>query len=139
MGGASEPEDVGLEEDSAMLRRLVGRAKGLLGRSPVTSCDGRRTNGLDFSGDREGDSGLVGDSDRSRTVEGERKSASESGRRKGDARGERGELNDNFVGEACVCQSIVQVECYTDTDHGSRDSAEKWRVKCTEYGNKVAV
>ena len=100
MGGAREPEDVGLDEDSAMLRRLVGRAKGLLGRSPVVNCEGRRTNGLDFSGDREGDSGLVGDSDRSRTVEGERRRPSESGRRKGDARGERCELNDNFVGEA---------------------------------------
>ena len=100
IGGAREPEDVGLDEDSAMLRRLVGRAKGLLGRSPVVNCEGRRTNGLDFSGDREGDRGLVGDSDRSRTVEGERRRPSESGRRKGDARGERGELNDNLVGEA---------------------------------------
>ena len=100
IGGAREPEDVGLDEDSAMLRRLVGRAKGLLGRSPVVNCEGRRTNGLDFSGDKEGARGLVGDSDRSRTVEGERRRPSESGRRKGDARGERGELNDNLVGEA---------------------------------------
>lgn len=100
IGGAREEEDVGLDEDSAMLRRLVGRANGLLGRSPVVNCEGRRTNGLDFSGDREGDSGFVGDSDRSRTVEGERRSPSESGRRKGDARGERGELKDNLVGDA---------------------------------------
>lgn len=108
MGGARDPDDVGLreadevglDEDSAILRRLVGRAKGLLGRSPVVNCEGRRTNGLDFSGDKDGERGLVGDSDRSRTVEGERKRPSESGRRKGEARGERGELNDNLVGDA---------------------------------------
>jgi len=36
-----------------MLRLLPGRAKGLLGRSEWLIWDGRRTNGLVFSGDRE--------------------------------------------------------------------------------------
>jgi hypothetical protein len=98
-GAESELEDVGLEDGSAMLSLLVGRAKGLLGLSPVCSCEGRRTKGLDFSGDREGESGLVGDSERSRTVEGAGRRPSESGRRKGEARGERGELKDSLVGD----------------------------------------
>lgn len=101
---------MGLEDGSAILRRLVGRAKGLLGRSPVVNCDGRRTNGLCFSGEREGDSGFVGDSDLSRTVEGERKRPSESGRRKGEARGERGELKDNLVGDDWEI-SVYHCEC----------------------------
>lgn len=60
----------------------------------MVNCEGRRTNGLDFSGDREGERGLVGESEGARTVEGERKRPGDSGRRKGDARGDRGEWND---------------------------------------------
>jgi len=36
-----------------MLKLLMGRAKGLLGRSVWLIWDGRRTKGLAFSGDRD--------------------------------------------------------------------------------------
>ena len=60
-----------LDGEAGMLKLLLGRAKGLVGRSEVwLICDGRLTNGLAFSGDSEptlvGDkleeiAGLVGD------------------------------------------------------------------------------
>lgn len=100
IGGASEPDDVGLDDDgSATLRRLVGRTKGLLGRSPVASCEGLRTKGFVFSGDREGDKGLVGDSEGLRTVEGERRRPGDSGRRNGEARGEWNDSVPGLVGD----------------------------------------
>lgn len=45
---------------SATLRRLAGRAKGLLGRSIPPSCDGRLTNGDCLSGESIGEAGFEG-------------------------------------------------------------------------------
>lgn len=90
---------------SVTLSLLVGRAKGLLGRSAPAelSWEGRLTKGLaNFSGEsEEGDDGLVGEAGvpfAPRTVEGERVNG-DSGLRNGEA---RGELKDSRLGcEAC--------------------------------------
>lgn len=97
--------------DVGMLKLLDGLAKGLVGRSEVwLICDGRRTNGLVFSGDREpafvGERpplGLVGDCVGvvARTVAGEALFCL----LKGDCRPESKESGDGRSGLAYACQN----------------------------------
>lgn len=108
-GAESREKDRALEGDSTTLSRLAGLAKGLDGRSDAgNSWEGRRTKGLEpLSDSSEGDNGLVGEVNlvgeafgvEARTVEGDVGNG-DSGRRKGDARGELKAMD--LVGEACA-------------------------------------
>lgn len=127
-GAGSREKDRAREGDSTTLNRLVGLAKGLEGRSEAgnpDSCDGRLTNGFDpLSESSEGDRGLVGELNlvgeeavgvEARTVEGDVGSG-DSGRRKGDARGELKAMG--LVGDACEDQSKSRRErCCWQHEH----------------------
>lgn len=98
--GLSCVKDKARDGDSTMLSLLEGRAKGLVGRAEAApSCEGRLTKGLCFSGDKAcdgifvGDESLVGEGEGvlARTLDGEG-GIGDSGRRKGEGRGEEKDM-----------------------------------------------